>query len=302
MYESLREEDDVTIVIDGLDEYSGDLNEESASESAMKKDEVNAFVEDFLRKEYLPRAKLLISSREEALTNLPHDMRPQKTIKLAGFSADAIFEVAKQIVGDVEIARTIIKELKSHNQILYNLCSNPLFLTLIVRVYHKCLREKTRYPNTLCEVMLHLVASIQASKNSRKANIKYPEILENIYHLAYYISMEKRVVISSNDLKECGLDKSDIIDIVITTPSSYGVANDHIVEGDIQMSFIHRLFQDTFSCIHVMNLDIEEFKAFISNEITKSHWMVMWRLLCGYLLRTPAYTLRKRIVKGIVFN
>nr|XP_039262559.1 uncharacterized protein LOC120338711 isoform X3 [Styela clava] len=209
------------------------------------------------------------------MASLPLELRPPLIIALAGLERDDTKKLFTAVVG--ETGEESWNKMTFQSPALVPLSSVPLFL-IFNAIVHKSNPENL--PNTMTDVMtkvLHIF--MRSSHTLEKKSIEI--ILHNLMKMSFEATREKRVIFNNTDLKNAGLTKEMVRDLIIEVPGGSSLLNQHLLEGDTLMFFSHQILQEMLAALYIANMDIATFQAFVTNEIHKDHWSVVLRLLCG---------------------
>nr|XP_039262562.1 uncharacterized protein LOC120338712 [Styela clava] len=209
------------------------------------------------------------------MASLPLELRPPLIIALAGLERDDTKKLFTAVVG--ETGEESWNKMTFQSPALVPLSSVPLFL-IFNAIVHKSNPENL--PNTMTDVMtkvLHIF--MRSSHTQEKKSIEI--ILHNLMKMSFEATREKRVIFNNTDLKNAGLTKEMVRDLIIEVPGGSSLLNQHLLEGDTLMFFSHQILQEMLAALYIANMDLATFQAFVTNEIHKDHWSVVLRLLCG---------------------
>nr|XP_039262556.1 uncharacterized protein LOC120338710 isoform X2 [Styela clava] len=222
-----------------------------------------------------PRVTLVISSREHRMASLPLELRPPLIIALAGLERDDTKKLFTAVVG--ETGEQSWNKMTFQSPALVPLSSVPLFL-IFNAIVHKSNPENL--PNTMTDVMTKVLHIFMRSSHIQEKKL-IEIILHNLMKMSFEATREKRVIFNNTDLKNAGLTKEMVRDLIIEVPGGSSLLNQHLLEGDTLMFFSHQILQEMLAALYIANMDLATFQAFVTNEIHKDHWSVVLRLLCG---------------------
>ncbi|XP_077972294.1 uncharacterized protein LOC120339924 isoform X1 [Styela clava] len=275
-YEWLQQhQSEAIIFIDGLDQATWNLEGNYNKMTYTDKSSTATIMFNILSGNLFPDVTLVISSREHRMASLPLELRPPLIIALAGLERDDTKKLFTAVVG--ETGEESWKKMTFQSPALVPLSSVPLFL-IFNAIVHKSNPENL--PNTMTDVMTKLLhIFMRSSHTQEKKSIEI--ILHNLMKMSFEATREKRVIFNNTDLKNAGLTKEMVRDLIIEIPGGSSLLNQHLLEGDTLMFFSHQILQEMLAALYIANMDLATFQAFVTNEIHKEHWSVVLRLLCG---------------------
>nr|XP_039254005.1 uncharacterized protein LOC120331046 [Styela clava] len=275
-YEWLQlHQSEAILFIDGLDQAIWNLEGNYNKMTYTDRSSTATIMFNILSGNLFPDVTLVISSREHRMASLPLKLRPPLIIALAGLERDDTKKLFTAVVG--ETGEESWKKMTFQSPALVPLSSVPLFL-IFNAIVHKSNPENL--PNTMTDVMtkvLHIF--MRSSHTQEKKSIEI--ILHNLMKMSFEATREKRVIFNNTDLKNAGLTKEMVRDLIIEIPGGSSLLNQHLLEGDTLMFFSHQILQEMLAALYIANMDLATFQAFVTSEILKDHWSVVLRLLCG---------------------
>nr|XP_039264096.1 NLR family CARD domain-containing protein 3-like [Styela clava] len=261
--------------IDGLDQATWNLEGKYNKMTYTDRSSTATIMFNILSGNLFPDVTLVISSREHRMASLPLELRPPLVIALAGLERDDTKKLFTAVVG--ETGEESWNKMTFQSPALVPLSSVPLFL-IFNAIVHKSNPENI--PNTMTDVMTKVLHIFIRSSHIQEQK-KIEGILHNLMKMSFEGTREKRVIFNIKDLKNAGLTKEMISDLIIEVPGGSTLLNQHLLEGDTLMFFSHQILQEMLAALYIANMDLATFQAFVTNEIHKDHWSVVLRLLCG---------------------
>lgn len=271
----LKNDINIIILLDGLDQASWNPD---ASERVgpWDKSSTAKIFGNILSGHLLPEIPIVISSREHFVACLPEDMRPQFVNALVGFSEQDAMHLYTEVMGDG--AHKDWNELKTTNPRMMYMCLTPLFLTfyMIVKTSHKDVT-----PDCASGVM---VAIIEILRQTRHMKSNVTKVISKLKPMAFQGTKEQRVVFEVKDLANYEIDYTTVNEIIIRVADS--TLGQRILEGMHRFFFCHQTLQEILCAIHAAEKPLEDFKAFVDEELHKDYWSVVRCFLCG-ILKNP---------------
>ena len=245
----------------------------------------------------LPECDVVLTSRSIATSQIYQHFETSGAtgnfinIEVLGFTSAQINRYAKQYFeeeGKPELANTFSERISMLPQIK-SLCSTPIALSIICRVYLK----DEQLPSTLSSVYERfvidklLINSVVGRPGSVQSLLDLPHdhTFYNLCKLACLSVMEQKVVFSLDDIQAVGIsiplahtDRGQGCGLLTARPvNEFGFA---VVAVD-SFYYIHLLVQEYLSAIHIARQDIVSQKEIWAEYLGQPHMAQVWKFFCG---------------------
>ncbi|XP_028456275.1 NLR family CARD domain-containing protein 3-like [Perca flavescens] len=257
------EEFPVVFIFDGLDECRLPLDFHNAEvlTDVTKSTSVDALLTNLIRGNLLPCARLWITTRPAAASQIPPECVDMVT-EVRGFTDQQKEEYFRTRFTDVKQANRIISHIMT-SQSLHIMCHIPVFCWITATVLEDMLktREGGELPKTLTDMYIHFLVV-----QSKVKNIKYDggaetdphwspdtrKMIESLGKLAFEQLQKGNLIFYESDLTECGID--------IRAASVYSGVFTQIFKEERQQ------YQDKVFCF--VHLSVQEFLAALHVHLT----------------------------------
>ncbi|XP_029986252.1 protein NLRC3-like [Sphaeramia orbicularis] len=250
----------VVFILDGLDECRPplDFNNTQILTDVTESSSVDVLLMNLIRGNLLPSARLWITTRPAAASQIPEECRGMVT-EVRGFTDPQKEEYFRKRFTDEEQTNTIISHIKRSRSV-HIMCHIPVFCLITARVLEDVLEttDRRQLPKTLTEMYIHFLV-VQA----KLTNVKYDgrpgtdspwspktrKMIESLGKLAFEQLKKGNPIFYESDLTECGID--------IRSASVYsGVFTGVFKEErggyqDQRFCFIHLSVQEFLAALHV---------------------------------------------------
>ncbi|XP_065325776.1 protein NLRC3-like [Pelmatolapia mariae] len=209
----------VVFIFDGLDEcrLPLDFHKTKILADPCKSTSVDVLLINLIRGKLLPSARLWITTRPAAASQIPPHCVGMAT-EIRGFTDPQKEEYFRKRFKDEEQANRIISHIKTSRS-LHIMCHIPVFCWITATVLEDVLqtREGRQLPKTLTEMYIHFLV-VQA----KVKKVKYdggaetdphwspdPEsrkMIESLGKLAFDQLQKENLIFYESDLTECGID------------------------------------------------------------------------------------------------
>nr|XP_039258497.1 NACHT, LRR and PYD domains-containing protein 3-like [Styela clava] len=272
--------EEVLFIIDSLDtlQYTVDGVYEVISLDEPAYPEVIMW--NFLTGKLFPGCRTMSSSREHSIRNYWGEVRPDRVIALAGLTMESIKEIISGYEGEKE-AEKIMEFLKIKAPLLLFLCTTPVMLvyTLIALKFQSDFK-----PNTMTGIMIVVMQSILRSPHTHQENIL--EVLGKLKELSYIGTVEHRVLFTEDDFRQVHLKPEEATDLAILAP---GGIYCKLFQGIHLLYFQHQSIQEILTSFYILGLDLKSFKQFVDKHLHTGHFVLIRKMICGFLLNTTVY-------------
>uniref|UniRef100_A0A668U9J4 B30.2/SPRY domain-containing protein n=1 Tax=Oreochromis aureus TaxID=47969 RepID=A0A668U9J4_OREAU len=253
----------VVFIFDGLDEcrLPLDFHKTTILTDPRKSSSVDVLLINLIRGKLLPSARLWMTTRPAAASQIPPDCVDMVT-EVRGFTDPQKEEYFKKRFRDKKQAKRILSHIKTSRS-LHIMCHIPVFCWITATVLEDVLetREGGQLPKTLTEMYIHFLV-VQA----KVKKVKYdggaetdphwsPEsrkMIESLGKLAFDQLQKGNLIFYESDLTECGID--------IRAASVYSGVFTQIFKEE------RGLYQDKVFCF--IHLSVQEFLAALHVHLT----------------------------------
>ncbi|XP_058468827.1 NACHT, LRR and PYD domains-containing protein 3-like, partial [Solea solea] len=253
----------VVFIFDGLDEcrLPLDFHNTEILTDVTASTSVDVLLTNLIRGKLLPSARLWITTRPAAASQIPPDCVDMVT-EVRGFTDPQKEDYFRKRFRDEEQARRIIFHIQT-SQSLHIMCHIPVFCWITAKVLENMLktRDGGELPKTLTEMYIHFLVV-----QSKVKKVKYdggaetdphwtPEnrkMIESLGKLAFEQLQKGNLIFYESDLTECGID--------ITAASVYSGVFTQIFKEE------RGLYQDKVFCF--VHLSVQEFLAALHVHLT----------------------------------
>ncbi|KAL4009067.1 hypothetical protein ACER0C_002919 [Sarotherodon galilaeus] len=253
----------VVFIFDGLDEcrLPLDFHKTTILTDPRKSTSVDVLLINLIRGKLLPSARLWITTRPAAASQIPPQCVGRVT-EVRGFTDPQKEEYFRKRFRDEEQASRIISHIKTSRS-LHIMCHIPVFCWITATVLEDVLKtiEWGQLPKTLTEMYIHFLV-VQA----KVKKVKYDggaetdphwspesrEMMESLGKLAFDQLQKGNLIFYESDLTECGID--------IRAASVYSGVFTQIFKEE------RGLYQDKVFCF--IHLSVQEFLAALHVHLT----------------------------------
>ncbi|CAI5638912.1 unnamed protein product [Oreochromis niloticus] len=253
----------VVFIFDGLDEcrLPLDFHKTTILTDPRKPTSVDVLLINLIRGKLLPSARLWITTRPAAASQIPPDCVSMVT-EVRGFTDPQKEEYFRKRFRDEEQASRIISHIKTSRS-LHIMCHIPVFCWITATVLEDVLKTRRggQLPKTLTEMYIHFLV-VQA----KVKKVKYDEgaetdphwspestkMIDSLGKLAFDQLQKGNLIFYESDLAECGID--------IRAASVYSGVFTQIFKEE------SGLYQDKVFCF--IHLSVQEFLAALYVHLT----------------------------------
>ena len=245
------------LVLDGLDQAQFDLKDEPTAEDHNASLNVSTIIACLFKKQtFLPKVRIIVTSRPHALNSLHHSLRPDKIYQLQGLSQDDTATLLRCFAGDRFEA--LWSKLNQMGPKLKELCRSPLILQMFFLSQINP-SETIGEATTLTGIFAIVLENFQRSKHNRG---EFHKVLVKLARLAYNTFIKNQITITWNDLKQEDLDENEIHDLIIVIPGHRGMSF-KVLDVEKTLYFLHQLFHEYYCAWHVCNITDEGLREFL---------------------------------------
>ena len=264
---------DVTIVLDGYDEVSSEVRN-------------NSFVAKIINRRILRLCGLVITSRPTASTNLHGNV--DRRVEILGFTKEDRMKYVRQSLKD---NRSEIEQLEAYlekNPFINSLCYIPLNMTILMCIFKAYLGNPNyTLPKTQTEINDQFIC-ITISRYLRKTHstpliIKslselpapYKQHFKNLSNLAFELLSKDQVVFNDNDMKECP-NWSDLGLLKVVKYSEF--LRDTPV---LSYNFLHFTLQEFLAAHYVTSLPTRKQINILKDHFWENRYLNSWVMYVG---------------------
>ena len=312
VFKRLLQSESICILLDGFDEAG--INSTYFKENVKIKFDVYGqnfpehYILGLLNGEILPNAKKLITSRPGQMLVLPASYKPSFLVKIFGIEQQDIKQICLDICGN-EFASQVLTHIETQPDLL-SYCLVPINCILTVYCIYRFLEEKINksLPKNMTGVFVltffFFSKTEHMRENLKELDIKNFSNLEKISKLSWYGIKNKKIYFDENDLKQVGLNDTNISNFTVTIKQKNQENWVKIIENATKkcIYFSHLLLQEFFAavfCLYFMKFT--EFTAiffyFSQFKLTDNRLEMISKFMFG-LSNSEAF----EILKGIYPN
>ena len=262
------------LVLDGLDQAQFDLKKKPAHEDHNKRLKVSTIIACLFNKTFLPRVRIIVTSRPHALLPLHYSLRPDKIYQLQGLSQDDTATLLRCFAGDQFEA--LWSQLNRMGPKLKDLCRSPLILQMFF-LSQISPSATTGEATTFTGIFATVLENFQHSKHNRA---EFQKVLEKLARLAHNTFIKNQITITWVDVKKEGLDESEIHDLIIVIPGYKGMSF-KVLDLEKTLYFSHQLFHEYYCAWHVCNITNKGFRRFLEQTKQDKNFDEVKRFLFG---------------------
>ncbi|XP_044214233.1 NACHT, LRR and PYD domains-containing protein 12-like [Thunnus albacares] len=284
------EEFQVVFIFDGLDEcrLPLDFHNNEILTDVTESTSVDVLLTNLIRGKLLPSARLWITTRPAAASQIPPECIGMVT-EVRGFSDPQKQEYFRKRFRDEEQASTIISHIKTSRS-LHIMCHIPVFCWITATVLEDVLksREGGQLPKTLTEMYIHFLVVQSKLKNAKYDggaetdqhwNPESRKMIESLGKLAFEQLQKGNLIFYESDLTACGIDirAASVYSGVFTQifKEERGLYQDKV------FCFIHLSVQEFLAALHVHLSFIKSGVNLLAEKQT-SWWSEVLKSTCFY--------------------
>ena len=264
------------LVLDGLDQAQFNLNEAPTAKEHNARLNVSTIIACLFNKTFLPKVRIIVTSRPHALLPLHYSLRPDKIYQLQGLSKDDTATLLRCFAG--HRFEDMLRQLYQMGPKLEDLCRSPLILQMFYLSQinpSKSIEEAT----TLTRIFATVLKNFQHSKHNRA---DFQRVQDKLARLAYNTFINAQIMITWVDVKKEGLDESEIHDLIIVIPGYEGMSF-KVLDLEKGLYFSHQLFHEYYCAWHVCNITDKGFRRFLEQTDDNDNFDEVKRFLFGLI-------------------
>lgn len=250
----------VLFVLDGLDEcrLPLDFNSSQIITDIAESVSVGVLLTNLVRGTLLPTARVCITSRPAAATQIPAQCVHVVT-EVRGFAGPQVDEYFRKRFQEEEQAAKIIAHIKSSRSLL-TMCRVPVFCWIAAAVLQHLLKikDKTELPSTLTEMYIHFLVVQTIQRNAKYHSSVQTDTLWSAETMETILKLGKlafdhldrgSLVFDDAELKECGLDirSASVFSGLVTELNR----DERGLNQDTVFCFVHNSIQEFLAALYV---------------------------------------------------
>lgn len=252
----------VLFILDGLDEcrLPLDFNNSQIITDIAESASVGTLLTNLVRGTLLPSARVWITSRPAAATQIPAQC-VQVVTEMRGFAGPQVDQYFRKRFQEEEQAAKAIAHIKASRS-LHTMCRIPVFCWVTATVLQHLSKVKymTELPSTLTEMYIHflVVQTIQRNAKYHSSAQTDPlwsaetkETILNLGKLAFGHLDRGSLVFDDADLKECGLDirSASVFSGLVTELNR----DERGLNQEKVFCFVHNSIQEFLAALYVLS-------------------------------------------------
>ena len=251
----------VTVVLDGLDQARFNLKNCNAPTDidVHKKYLASELLFLILSRKFLPRVRLILTSRPHSILNFDKAIQPNFVLYLDDLTEQNMKTLFRFYMktGDVD---KIIKQILIKSPRIQQLIYCPLFLRLVCHLYEIVGDEIWTIVESTANLFDELLTRLQHCAHNG-SQLEENRIMTKLSNLAYNKTTQRSVVITEEDLSECRITAADVQDLMIGV---HGESNSALV-GPSLFYFAHQSLQVSLKISLLIYLFACTFYVFVLN-------------------------------------
>ena len=230
----------IAVVLDGLDQARFCLQKFKASSEidVHKKYLPSELIFLILSRKLLPRVRLILTSRPHSILNFDKAIQPDFVLYLDYLTEASMITLFRFYIKSDD-ADQIIKKLLAKSPRIQQLTYSPLFLRLFCHLYEITGDEIWTIVESTANLFDELLNRLQHCAHNG-SQLDEDEIMAKLSKLAYFKTTQRSVVITQEDLSECGVTPNEVQDLMIGVHAN---ASNSAVVGSNMFYFAHQSIQ-----------------------------------------------------------
>ena len=258
----------VCIVMDGLDEANIDLKIKYTNINADSHSTAATFIHQLLSGRLLGKAKKLVTSRPRQLMHLPDDYSSNLYLNLQGLNGNGQWQICSDLCRDDQAKRDRILNLINSRPDLKSLCYVPITCIIIMMSFYSTDSVKTNL-DTLSAILFY------ALQNWFLRKLKGKFLIKKIAILAYKGFLENRFYFRERHLR------NEDINFENTTAFLFNNIKFELLQGKAVTYFAHLMWQEFFVAVKLrLYSNTEEFQKLVP-ELESDKFEMVSRFLFG---------------------
>ncbi|XP_072266911.1 NACHT, LRR and PYD domains-containing protein 3-like isoform X2 [Pyxicephalus adspersus] len=240
----LRDPGKILIIIDGLDELTLPLEDQSeVCEDPFRETQLKCILKSLLKRDLLCEMSLVITTRPCVLQKLNKLIEDSCNVDILGFTGIDRENYIYNFYKDKNIARKVLKIIKE-NEILFTMCAVPITCWILCTVLEQEIKKDLgliQCTTTTSVYILYLKGLIKYHGSKRPMLT----CLKKVCALAHEGVFHKRILFEETDLRKHGLSMTEVESMFL---------NENMFHQDIGVStcysFIHLTVQEFFAALY----------------------------------------------------
>ena len=252
----------VLIVLDGLDEYDGDLSAKESSD-----------ISQILRLEKFKQCIVLVTTRPWKANKIKSNKRLSSLyafIAVKGFSSENVLKyISKYFVNDKDLGSELCRFIEVNDVIKENMAPFPIYVAMLCILWENCdseKRETIRRLKTFSQLFDKMIMFLRDHYVSKAAEAHLDEEMESIQlcltsigSIAFSGLLNKKLVFNEEDFSSCEEAMETCCRIGVLSREDRNVS---IWKRTLNASqsvttsvfFPHKLFQEYIASVHLASL------------------------------------------------
>ena len=264
----------VCFILDGLDEYQPEMDEDAPN-----------FIFQLIRGDVLPRAVVIVASRPAAVAMFTKVGR--RHVEVLGFFKQQVEEYINSYEFNSHLKQSTLKKYLEHHPNVHHMCYLPIQTAMICFLFDVC--EDT-LPNTETgiyteftkQTVLRALYRRIASRHKTVPSLEHLDKKEKdvvflLCKLAFEMTRSSKQVIQQEEVK--AILKADTIDESLGLITVDWKAT--ICGFQNLYSFCHLTFQEFLAAYHISRLEVQEQLAIIQSCGPMEHMYMVFKFYCG---------------------
>ena len=248
----------VMLLLDGLDEYSGDITQEDPSDALI----------GIMRGDELTHAPVIVTTRPwraEEITSVGEINKQYTRVFVEGFrKEDVKIYINKYFKDNLQTAKSLIHLMTEDSLISENMAPYPIFCCMLCHIWKEESRRnvilKLHTFTQLFDEMFDSLTTQWYSKNiSMNTQRKHDDCLKELGRVAFEGLLTRQLVFNKKDIQE----SSEIIQVgceigVLSSEKTFADNLQHARQNITNVSFPHKLFQEYIAGLYLASMYSED--------------------------------------------
>ena len=244
----------VMLLLDGLDEYSGDITQEDPGDALI----------GIMRGDELTHAPVIVTTRPwraEEITSVREINEQYTTVFVEGFrKEDVKVYINKYFKDNLQTADSLVHLMTEDSLVSENMAPYPIFCCMLCHIWKEESRRnailKLQTFTQLFDEMFDSLTMQWYSKNiSMNTQRKHDDSLKEIGRMAFEGLLTRQLVFNKTDIQE----GSEFIQVgceigVLSSEKRFADYLKHATQNIANVSFPHKLFQEYLAGLHLASL------------------------------------------------
>lgn len=274
--------DSVLFVFDGVDDVLKNFSSMVPRINYQSETTIEVMLENIITGHILKGCKTLITAREWAVSNLKGDQRPQRLL---------VVEQISEENQKIELTKSLLPGLQGEEMSrLIKRCFPMAFQLLDLIIFQYFAISSFMYVgqqngNEISSDVQLVSLMMQAYMRSSHSSEEVDKRIRKLKPLALDMMKNGLIRFTAKELRRHkDLETSDMTDFVVMAPSHQQCVAFRLLPSDFSYHFSNQVIYEFFAAAAVTDLSVEDFEKLISDKLHTDQWVVVRRLLCGFLL------------------